>query len=588
MTFYVTRADLPTRDRLRHGPKWVQLAKIQKKAYWVIPMRKQRPYQDLREFITVLESAGKLIRVTRAINKDTELQPLVRLQFRGLKDEDRKAFLFENVTDAKGNQYNGSVLVGGLSGSTEIYCTGLQCTPEEVPDRWFEAMEHPIAPEIIEHGPVTEEIHKGDELLAHGGFSEFPIPISTPGFDNGPYITAGHWITKDPETGARNVGNYRGLIKSSLTCGANAGTPQDLSAHWEKCRQRGIPLEVAIAVGTVPAASYTATQKVPPDMDELALAGGLARAPIQLVKCQTVDLEVPATSEIVLEGIIPTHYLEEEGPFGESMGYVDPRTIGPVMELKCVTHRKNPIWVSIISQVTPSESSKIKAMGMGTLVRRYLNKKGFASVLEVSLMEELVNLRPYVVVKMKKKDDEEPWRVMDSVLQYGDRVGKFIITVDEDININDPVAVTWAMTHRSQPHRDVKIVENRPFGATPIGMVVSHPSSRYDTTDSALLIDATRKADLPPLSLPKKPYMERALELWQELDLPPLQLKEPWHGYLMGLWPDELDDEAKLAAAGDYEKVGEKLRGTRVSVGEGQTLKSIRLEWGKTHSGRSV
>lgn len=551
-------------------------------------MTNQRPYEDLREFLSVLEDAGKLIRITHEVNKDTELHPLVRLQFRGLPDDRRKAFLFENVIDSKGRRYDGSVLVGGLSGSTDIYCLGLQCRPDEVPDRWVEAMENPIPPEMVPEGPVMEVIHKGDDLAAGGGFARFPIPISTPGFDNGPYITAGHWITKDPVTGERNVGNYRGLVKSRLRCGANAGTPQDLVRHWEKCRERGIPLEVAIAVGTVPAASYTATQKVPPEMDELALAGGLARTPLQLVKCQTVDLEVPATAEVVFEGIIPTNYLEEEGPFAESMGYVDPRTVGPVMELTCVMHRKDPIWVSIISQVTPSESSKIKAMGMSTLVHRYLNRKGFDSVQEVYMMEELVNLRPYVAVRMKKTDDEEPRRVMDAVLQYGDRVGKFIVAVDEDINVNDPVAVTWAITHRCQPHRDVTIVPDRPFGATPIGMVVSHPSSRYDSTDSALLIDATRKADLPPLSLPKKPYMERAVELWKELGLPELQLKEPWHGYLMGLWPDELDEEARMAAEGDYEKVGEKLEGTRVSVGEGQTLKSIRLEWGKTHSGRSV
>ena len=553
-----------------------------------VPMANQLPYEDLREFVAALEDAGKLIRVTREVNKDTELQPLVRLQYRGLPDEQRKAFLFSNVTDSKGRRYDGSVLVGGLSGSTAIYSLGLQCKPEEVPDRWIEAMENTIPPEIVSYGPVMEVIYKGEELRESGGFTRFPIPISTPGFDNGPYITAGHWITKDPETGARNVGNYRGLVKAPLRCGANAGPPQDLSTHWEKCRERGIPLEVAIAVGTVPAASYTATQKVPPDMDELALAGGLARSPIQLIKCQTVDLEVPATSEIVFEGIIPTHYLEEEGPFAESMGYVDPRTIGPVMELTCVMHRKDPIWVSIISQVTPSESSKIKAMGMSTLVHRYLNRKGFGSVKEVHMMEELVNIRPYVAIRMKKEDDEEPLRVMNAVLDYGDRVGKFIVAVDDDINVNDPVAVTWAITHRCQPHRDVTIIPDRPFGATPIGMVVSHPSSRYDNTDSALLIDATRKADLPPLSLPKKPYMERAIEIWGELGLPELHLKEPWHGYLMGLWPDELDEEARLAADGEFEKVGEKLKGTRVNVGEWQTLKSIRLEWGKTHSGRSV
>ena len=322
-------------------------------------------------------------------------------------------------------------------------------------------------------------------------------------------------------------------------------------------------------------------------MDELALAGGLVGEPIPLVKCQTVDLEVPATAEVVLEGIIPTAYLEEEGPFGESMGYVDPRTLSGVFELTCVTHRKDPIWVSIISQVTPSESSKIKAMGMATLILRFLKQRGFSSVLEVSLMEPLVNLRPYVVLRMKKRDDQDPWGAMDALLEYGDRVGKLVIAVDEDINPHDPVAVTWAITHRSQPHKDIKIVGDRPFGATPIGMLVSHPTSRYDNMESSLLIDATRKADFPPLSLPKKEYMERARQLWEELGLPKLEPQKPWHGYLMGLWPDELDGEARLAAAGDYDKVGEKLRGTRVEVGEGETLRSMRQKWGKTHSGRA-
>ena len=364
---------------------------------------KQIYYKDLREFIQVLEEAGKLVRIQREINKDTELHPLVRWQFRGLDEKDRKAFLFENVNDSKNRKYQGSVLVGGLAGSADIYCLGVRCKPDEITDRWLHAMDHPVEPELVDSGPVQEEIHTGSDLLSHGGFTEFPIPISTPGFDNGPYITGGHWITKDPDTGQRNVGNYRGLIRGPGLSGLMIGTPQDLSSHWEKCRQQGKPLEVAVAVGALPAVSYAATQKVPPTMDELTLAGGLIGEPIQLVKCQTVDLEVPASSEIVFEGIIPTSYLEEEGPFGESMGVVDPRTLSPVFELTCVTHRKDPVWVSIISQVTPSESSKIKAMGMPTLIYRYLHQKGFSSVLEVSLTEALINLRPYVVVRMKKE-----------------------------------------------------------------------------------------------------------------------------------------------------------------------------------------
>ena len=548
----------------------------------------QKPYEELRELIRALEESEQLVRVQRAINKDTELHPLVRWQFRGLQEESRKAFLFENVTDSKGRKYHGSVLVGGLAGSTAIYCLGLQCQPDEVADRWLHAMDHPLEPEIVADGPVHEEVHQGQELFQHGGFAEFPIPISTPGFDNGPYITAGHWITKDPETGQRNVGNYRELIKGPGLSGIMSGTPQDLSRHWEKCRALGIPLEAAVAIGTVPAVSYTATQKVPPTMDELALAGGLVGEPIKLVKCRTVDLEVPATAEVVFEGIIPTDYLEEEGPFGESMGHVDPRTLSPVFQLTCITHRKNPVWVSIISQVTPSESSKIKATGMPTLIHRFLTQKGFSSVLEVSLIEPLVNLRPYVVLRTKKRDDQDPWAAMDALLEYGDRLGKFVVAVDEDINPHDPVAVIWAITHRSQPHKDTKVVGNRPFGATPIGIVLSHPSSRYDSSESSLLIDATRKADFPPLSLPKKEYMERARAIWEELGLPTLEPQEPWHGYLLGLWPEELDEEARLATAGDYDKVGESLRATRVEIGEGETLASMRANWGRTHSGRTV
>ena len=535
----------------------------------------------------MLEENGKLWRISREINKDSELHPLVRWQFRGLEEEDRKAFLFEKVTDSKKRAYRGSVLVGGLAGSAAIYCLGVGCQEDEITDRWLYAMDHPVEPEVVSQGAVMEEIHTGKDLLAHGGFAEFPIPISTPGYDNGPYITGGHWITKDPETGARNVGNYRALIRGPGLSGLMIGTPQDLSSHWEKCRKQGRPLEVAVAVGAVPAVSYAATQKVPPSMDEMSLAGGLIGEPIPLVKCQTVDLEVPASSEIVFEGIIPTSYLEEEGPFGESMGVVDPRTLSPVFELTGITHRKDPVWVSIISQVTPSESSKIKAMGMSTLIYRYLQKKGFSSVLEVSLMEPLVNLRPYVVLRMKKKDYQEPWKVMDALLDYGDRVGKLVVTVDEDINPADPVAVLWAITHRSQPHKDTKIVGNRPFGATPIGMVLSHPSSRYDNEESSLLIDATRKADFPPLSLPKKEFMERARVIWEELGLPELKPKEPWHGYPLGFWPDDLAEEARLAVAGEYTQLEEKLKSTRVQVGEDETLGSLRAKWGATHAGRA-
>jgi 4-hydroxy-3-polyprenylbenzoate decarboxylase len=119
-------------------------------------------------------------------------------------------------------------------------------------------------------------------------------------------------------------------------------------------------------------------------------------------------------------------------------------------------------------------------------------------------------------------------------------------------------------------------------------MVVSQPSSRYEEKDSALLIAATRKADFPPISLPKREDMERARQIWEELGLPEIQLQEPWHGYSLGLWPEELEAEARLAVQGAYDKVGERLRATRLEVGEGKTLADLRRQWARSHFGRAV
>jgi 4-hydroxy-3-polyprenylbenzoate decarboxylase len=172
-----------------------------------------RYYRDLNEYIAALEAAGKLQRVTRAIDKDTQMHPLVRLQFRGLEEKDRKAWLFENITDAKGRRYDMPLVLCAMAGSSDIYALGLQCTVDEIPRRWEHAQANPIAPVIVADGPVHEQILRGDDLKDRC-LSRLPIPISTPGFDNAPYTTASHWVSKDPDTGLHNVGNYRGQLKA--------------------------------------------------------------------------------------------------------------------------------------------------------------------------------------------------------------------------------------------------------------------------------------------------------------------------------------------------------------------------------------
>jgi 4-hydroxy-3-polyprenylbenzoate decarboxylase len=233
-------------------------------------------YKDLREQVEALESKGKLVRIKREINKDLELMPLVRLQFRGLPENERKAFLFENVVDAKGKSYGTPVLVGSHAASRDVYAIGMKCEKDEIMDRWAQARQNPIEPQVVDNGPVHEEIHTGDGLLEHGGLEEFPIPISTPGFDNAPYLTAANWICKDPDTGIRNVGNYRGMIKSQTRIGILNVPGKDLRTSWEKCRKMGKPLEAAIVIGPLTVVGYAAPVKLPYEVDELTVAGGLA------------------------------------------------------------------------------------------------------------------------------------------------------------------------------------------------------------------------------------------------------------------------------------------------------------------------
>lgn len=532
-------------------------------------------YVDLQEHLLNLEKKGLLIRVTKEINKNTELHPLVRWQFRGgITEPNRKAFLFENVVDSQGKKFAIPVAVAALAGNPEIYATGLKCLPEEVPAKWLKAMANRIKPVLVESGPVQEVIHTGKELLEEdGGFDQFPVPISTPGFDNAPYTTCSHWITKDPDTGIPNLGNYRGHIKARNKIGMypNAGQNQDIIVHLQKCRERGIPLQAALVVGAPPVVSYAAVQKFPYGIDEMEVAGGLAGEAIRVVKCKTVDIEVPADAEIVIEGLIRTDVLEPEGPFGESHGYMHPREMNPFMEVTCITHKKSPIWVSFISQVTPSESSVIKKVGYEPLFTEHLNKHlGIKSVVRVSMHEPLTNLRKVIIVQMRKPKEAEVWRALYGATSYRQESGKIVIAVDEDIDPENMDSVMWALSYRMKPHQDVEIVRSKVVGHGPPftahgekdGVIVEAGTAN----DSALLINAIIKEPLPPVSLPAREYMERAGQIWRELGLPELKPQVPWFGYSLGQWDSELEEEARLAVQGEHYVTGDKLAGYQVKV----------------------
>ena len=323
-------------------------------------------YKDLREYIEALDRRGMLWRINREISKDTELMPLVRWQYRGLPAAERKGFLFENVTDAKAKKYEGAVAVA-LWASTEAYALAMKCETNKITETWTNSLSNPIKPELVskDQAPVKEEIHVRDKLEEYGGLEEFPIVISLPGFDPAPYITAPCVVTKDPETGIRNVGTYRAMVKGRTYTGIETSPAQHISMHFRKWRKIGKPMPAAIVIGPAPAVAMTSVSKIPSGTDELEVAGGIAGEPIRLVKCETVDLEVPATAEIVLEGRILTTYFEDEGPFGEYRGYMGAREENQfVFKIECITHRKKPVYHAFIAQFPPSEGGFIRKMGL--------------------------------------------------------------------------------------------------------------------------------------------------------------------------------------------------------------------------------
>lgn len=561
----------------------------------------ERGYTDLHEHIEELRKAGLLIEIDREINKDTEMHPLVRWQYRGGVDEkDRKAFLFKNVTDSKGRKYDMPVLVGGLAANQAVYRLGMRCDLSRLKETWIKAINNPIEPNIVEDAPCHEQVFQGDDLLNGHGVDAIPVPISSPGWDNAPYFSSSHFITKDPNTGLQNMGNYRSMVKAPNRVGMNTSIELRTGGylHWAEWKKRGEPMPCAIVVGCPPVVSYTAVQKLPEKLDELWVSGGLAGKALNVVKCKTVDLMVPAEAEVVIEGFVSTDYLEPEAPFGESHGHVNLQEYNGYMDVTCITRRKDAVLTSWISQVTPSESGAIKRPAYEARQIEHLRDHlGIKGVKHVSTHEPLTSLHKLIIIVVERGIPKtEIWRAMYGVASLRQAEGKWIITVNEDIDPDDTDAVFWAMSYRCKPHRDVEILKHKDEG--------HGPRSLIDSEDGAVLIDATLKETYPPVSLPKREYMENAKKIWEEeLKLGELKPKAPWYGYDLGEWNEELEVMARRAVRSEYWKTGEIIAQARRNdvpmnteirtldmgnPGVGDEKPNVELEWDKLEDASQV
>src|SRR3954452_25415612 len=446
------------------------------------------PPLDFQQHLALLEARGLVTRIDRPINKNTELHPLVRWQFQGgLAEDQRRAFLFTNVSDGSGKKYDMPVVVGALGASARIYSVGMGRPVAEIEDAWTHAIANPIPPVRVSSPPCQEIVITGDALRAPGqGLAALPVPISTPGFDCAPYLTATLAVTRDPETGIQNMGTYRAGLKATDRLGVRmaariggAGGYQ----HWRKHNKSKTPMPCAFVIGCAPVVFFTGPMKLAIDLDEMAVAGGLAGSPIRVAKCVTVDLDVPADAEIVIEGLIDPELLEPEGPFGESHGHVPLEDFNMSMQVTAITMKRSPVFVSIVSQVTPSESSVIKKVAYEpmflTHLRDHLSIKGLRGV---SLHEPLSNVRPVIFLTFARGAPRtEVWRALHAASTLRADCGKICIAVSDDIDPRNTDAILWSLAYRANPAEDVHIAPNRSSG--------HGPKSGRRSTDATLLVD---------------------------------------------------------------------------------------------------
>ena len=459
------------------------------------------PLESLRDFIELLEQKGQITRVKASVDPDLEVAEIMR---RLMYAKDKPAVLFENV---KG--YSIPIL-GNAFGSEERLEMALEeddfsqignriveLTRMKMPTGVLGKLRMlPKLSEISEYGPKhfdsgpVKEVVLNDEKA---DLTTLPILKSFNG-DAGKFITFGLTVTKHPETGVSNLGVYRMQIlnprKAIMHWQIHKRGAQHLEIHKDKLPIRDAKdsgnreIEVAVVIGSDPATVFSAVAPVPEGMDKYLFSGIVRKRGIKLVKCNTVDLEVPAAAEIVLEGRVDPDDLQMEGPFGDHTGYYTPPEPYPCFNLTCITMRKSPIYLTTVVGKPILEDAYI-----GKVIERAflpLIQMFHPEVVDFS-MPPAAWFQGLAIISIKKRYPGQAKKVMMGLWGMGQlSLTKMFVTVDHDVNVHDIDEVLWAVTTRTDPKRDLMFIENAPTDTL-------DPSSPLLNLGSKVGIDATTK-----------------------------------------------------------------------------------------------
>ena len=450
---------------------------------------------DLRSYLAALEQAGELSRVKVPVSLDQEIGAIC---LRNLRDNG-PGLLFERPGESS------LPLAVDLMASRRRYAIALGVKPEELAGEWNRRTSTPIAPLIVEHGACQQNVMTGKDV----DVTQLPAPIWNE-LDGGPFLTLSCHVTKDPVTRTRNVGLYRNQVHDRRTLGILAAPYTHLNLQRNKAPNERFP--VALVIGPDPTVVMTAPAPIPFGTDELAVAGALRGNPLQLVPCKTIPLEVPATAEIVIEGEIDPDELRDEGPFGEFTGhYGGHKAPRPVIHVKAMTHRNDPILQASYEGMQPNESGFLTAVPREAEIIRQVALPGIKKVnVTVPAGGAL-----HAVVAVEKPYEGFGKYVGLAVLgTVAGRYIKRVIVVDADIDPFDPIQVEWAVATRVQANRDIEILKQ----LTGIILDPSLPKEEQWSTSrtSKMIIDATRydAKNFPPICSPATEMMAQVERQW--------------------------------------------------------------------------
>lgn len=461
--------------------------------------------QDLRTFLHKIESVGELVRVQRPVDPNFEVGAIcfTELQQKGL--EHNRALLFDDLIGCK------APLAVNLVASPKRFFMALDVEGRaEFRTLWKRANQKPLPPVLVgnDEASCQQVVLEGNDI----DLLQFSVPIWNEK-DGGPFIDLPCVFSKDPETGERNCGIYRMMVNDDRkSTGLSAAPYRHIVRHWKKAFAQGKPLPVAAAIGVDPLFVIAAAAPIPPGADEMELAGALKREPVAMVPCRTVPLEVPAWAEIVVEGEISAENWQEEGPFGEVNGYYTGTYRRPVFQVRCVTHRRNPISMGTYLGRPPQENALIIAMLME------------AEILRQCALPEIKDIHCAVfgsfltaVVSVRKRFDGYGKTAGMAILStMAGRPIKNLIVVDEDIDPHNWNQVIWALSTRLNPERSVEILKDILGTAVdPTMDLAERRSGAYRV--SKLILDATEPVNLPfpEVCMPKLDVLERIEKVWK-------------------------------------------------------------------------